>query len=59
MLFPQDQTVSKDGNIKSKQPFPSPISNPPGIKPARRSTHLNIGRRNFAGQTNTLNPRRI
>ncbi|KAF7885253.1 hypothetical protein EAF00_011071 [Botryotinia globosa] len=30
MLFPQEQNVSRDGNIK--QSFPSPISNTPSIK---------------------------
>ncbi|KAF7909984.1 uncharacterized protein EAF01_003702 [Botrytis porri] len=29
MLLPQEQTVFKDRNIKSKQPFPSPTSNTP------------------------------
>ncbi|KAF7955067.1 uncharacterized protein EAE97_000326 [Botrytis byssoidea] len=32
MLFPQEQNESRDGNIKSKQSFPSPISNTPSIK---------------------------
>ncbi|TGO62214.1 hypothetical protein BCON_0021g00270 [Botryotinia convoluta] len=32
MLFPQEQTISKDRNIKSKQPFPSLTSNTPGIE---------------------------
>ncbi|TGO07455.1 hypothetical protein BTUL_0275g00170 [Botrytis tulipae] len=32
MKFTQEQTVSKDGNIKLKQPFPSPTSNTPGIE---------------------------
>ncbi|TGO31756.1 hypothetical protein BHYA_0417g00020 [Botrytis hyacinthi] len=36
MLFPQEQTVSKDGNIQSKQPFPSPTSNTPGIEVENR-----------------------
>ncbi|KAF7853626.1 uncharacterized protein EAF02_011931 [Botrytis sinoallii] len=39
MLLPQEQPVSKDRNTESKQPFPSPVSNTPGIELSQVDNH--------------------
>ncbi|KAK6591861.1 hypothetical protein H4I96_12138 [Botrytis cinerea] len=39
MSLPQEQPVSKDRNTESKQPFPSPTSNTPGIELSQVKNH--------------------